>query len=141
MSTSEERERMLAQLVERLTIWNQQRQWQPAHHWIAQSPQDRWSSDSAGRDWKTTVQPVVERSAAAGGEVRLRAAASWSQVALPGPIGELISREITAHLTVGHLFDGSGFMAGLAEQVLAIGLPPDTECEDHSLTRRGVPHD
>jgi hypothetical protein len=52
------------------------------------------------------------------GPGRLDAAARWAPMAFPGPIGELISREIHAYLNFGLRFTGGGFIAAVGEQVL-----------------------
>lgn len=54
---------------------------------------------------------------------RLDAAARWAPMAFPGPIGELIAREIQVYLNFGLRFTGGGFIASVAEQVLATELP------------------
>jgi hypothetical protein len=54
---------------------------------------------------------------------RLDTAARWAQAAFPGPIGELIEREISVYLSFGFRFDGSGLISRLADQVLARKLP------------------
>jgi hypothetical protein len=54
-------------------------------------------------------------------------AARRALVAYPGPVGELVSRELTAYLSFGHRFDGGSLIAGLVDQVLGTaphGRPP-----------------
>lgn len=53
---------------------------------------------------------------------RLDTAARWAREAFPGPIGELIEREISVYLSFGFRFDGSGLIFRLADQVLASNL-------------------
>jgi hypothetical protein len=58
---------------------------------------------------------------------RLDSAARRALVAYPGPVGELVSRELTAYLSFGHRFDGGSLIAGLVDQVLGTaphGRPP-----------------
>jgi hypothetical protein len=57
--------------------------------------------------------PVHEKS-------QLRAAARHARLALPGPIGELVSREITAYAEFGYRFGTDALVPRLAVQVLAM---------------------
>lgn len=56
---------------------------------------------------------------------RLDAASHYALVAFPGPVGDLIAREIRAYLSFGFRFDAGGLIARLADQVLATELPAD----------------
>jgi hypothetical protein len=60
------------------------------------------------------------------GRRRLDVAARWALLAYPGPVGELISREISVHLSFGFRFDSASLIERLADQVLAT-RPPATE--------------
>lgn len=58
---------------------------------------------------------------------RLRAAARLALDRHPGPIGELIDREIQTFLDFGHRFDdGTGLARRLAAQLLAAGPRPES---------------
>lgn len=73
--------------------------------------------------------PAERRPPARGGENRARmaVAAERALTVYPGPVGELIRREIAAYLDFGHRFDGSGLAPRLADHVLA--AHPDTRAE------------
>lgn len=49
----------------------------------------------------------------------LRAAAGHAVRVLPGPVGELIARELAAHAAFGYRFDRDGLLARVARDVLA----------------------
>ena len=56
---------------------------------------------------------------------RLRAAAAHARRALPGPLGELAARELTAHADLGYRGAGDALLPLLARQVLALpAVPP-----------------
>jgi hypothetical protein len=61
------------------------------------------------------------------GRDRLETAARLALVVFPGPVGELVSREISAYLSFGFRFDGSGLVPRLADQILA-SKPSDNPC-------------
>jgi hypothetical protein len=64
---------------------------------------------------------------------RFDAAARSAQVAFPGPIGELISREISAYLSFGFYFDAAGgLISELVDHVLATELPTELTTEPTS---------
>jgi hypothetical protein len=69
---------------------------------------------------QNSAPPVDTRNLDAG---RLDAASQWALLAYPGAIGELISREISAHVGFGFRFDSSGLINRLANQVLDTPLP------------------
>jgi hypothetical protein len=56
---------------------------------------------------------------------RLRAAAAHARRALPGPLGELAARELTAHAELGYRGAADALLPLLARQVLALpAVPP-----------------
>lgn len=58
---------------------------------------------------------------------RLRAAAHHAKRAYPGPIGELLARELTAYADFGYRFAAGGLFVRLADDVLgATHLPAET---------------
>jgi hypothetical protein len=69
----------------------------------------------------------------------LDAAARWALVAYPGAVGELISREILAHLSFGFRFDSGGLIDRLADQVLTTSLPGTSRPEPRCAPSRSVP--
>ena len=60
------------------------------------------------------------------GLIPLLTAADRAQVLYPGPVGELIHREIRAYLEIGHRFGGNTLISRLAAQLLAT---PDAGCD------------
>lgn len=112
------------------------------HHYHADR-EDRWSSWSAaaavnpfmarwarpdsdsdsvvGTDLPGTaaVDPAGDRPAVDDGLAPLLTAAERAHVLYPGPVGELIHREIHAYLEIGHRFGGNTLVSRLAEQLLA----------------------
>lgn len=50
---------------------------------------------------------------------RLRAAAAHARRALPGPLGELVHRELTAYAEFGHRMTADALIPRLAADVLA----------------------
>ena len=55
---------------------------------------------------------------------RVAAAVGAAGARYPGPVGELIRRELRAFVEVGHRFDGSGLVPRLIEELLAVEDPP-----------------
>lgn len=55
-------------------------------------------------------------------QVRFRAAARDARRLLPGPVGELVHRELTAYAEFGYRFGDDGLIERLAAAVLA--MPP-----------------
>ena len=53
---------------------------------------------------------------------RLRAAALHARRVYPGPLGELVSRELTAYADFGYRLSNDGLMSRLATAVLATRL-------------------
>jgi hypothetical protein len=51
---------------------------------------------------------------------QLRAAARHAMRVFPGPVGELLARELDAHADFGYRFGGSGLLQGVAREVLAM---------------------
>lgn len=51
---------------------------------------------------------------------RYRAAAHHARHVLPGPLGELVSRELAAFADFGHRFTRDGLIADVAVEVLAM---------------------
>lgn len=49
----------------------------------------------------------------------LRAAAGHAVRVLPGPIGELVARELSAHAAFGYRFERDGLLARVARDILA----------------------
>lgn len=64
--------------------------------------------------------------------VPLLTAADRAQVLFPGPVGELIHREIHAYLEIGHRFGGNTLISRLAEQLLAT---PDRPADPVAVPR------
>ena len=52
---------------------------------------------------------------------RFRAAAGQARRLYPGPLGELVHRELTAYAEFGYWFDRNGLLARLAAELLATG--------------------
>lgn len=63
-------------------------------------------------DGDAPAMPMHERS-------RYRAAAGHARRLYPGPLGELVFRELTAYAEFGHRFSGDGLIPRLAATVLA----------------------
>ncbi|WP_240157439.1 hypothetical protein [Pseudonocardia broussonetiae] len=55
---------------------------------------------------------------------RLRAAAHHARRAYPGPIGELLARELTAHAEFGYRFAADHLLTRLVAEVLRTPLAP-----------------
>jgi hypothetical protein len=55
---------------------------------------------------------------------RLRAAALHARRVYPGPLGELVSRELSAYADFGYRLSNDGLIPRLATAVLAIRLQP-----------------
>lgn len=51
---------------------------------------------------------------------QLRAAARHAARAFPGPVGELLARELCAHADFGYRFDNSGLLRSVAREVLTM---------------------
>jgi hypothetical protein len=88
-------------------------------------------------DETNTVRPPTPATSTgtSRGRSHLDAAARWALLVFPGPIGELISREINVHLNFGFRFDGGGFIDHLASRVLATELPADPTLTASNLKR------
>jgi hypothetical protein len=56
---------------------------------------------------------------------RMRAAALHARRVLPGLLGELVHRELTAYAEFGHRFTADALIPRLATEVLAIRSPAD----------------
>jgi hypothetical protein len=52
--------------------------------------------------------------------MRYRTAALRARRAYPGPIGELMSRELNAYADFGHRFSSDALIPRLAEEILAV---------------------
>ena len=128
MTESDDRQAVLARFVEQ---WCRSAQWHYAwQSWQSWQPPSTQRRDTApGPD-----HTGAGRAGAAVGTVgatadefidrgRLGAAARRALELFPGPIGELISREIQAYLGFGFRFDRDGLIARLAERVLTTELP------------------
>lgn len=60
-------------------------------------------------------------SAAGGNDLAaVRRATAAARRVLPDAVGELLSRELAAHLRFGHRFDTSGLAERVAQQILAM---------------------
>lgn len=57
----------------------------------------------------------------------LRAAALHARRVLPGPLGELVQRELTAYAEFGHRFAADALITRLATEILAIRTPTDVD--------------
>ena len=62
---------------------------------------------------------------------RVRAAARHARRVLPGPVGELVARELTANVEFGYRFRTDALIPRLVTQVLAMQVPeaPDGSSE------------
>jgi hypothetical protein len=58
---------------------------------------------------------------------RLRYAAARALRTHPGPIGELLHRELLAWQDFGHRFGAGRLTSAVADQILAAPLPPDAQ--------------
>jgi hypothetical protein len=56
---------------------------------------------------------------------RLRAAALHARRVLPGPLGELVHRELTAYAEFGYRFAADALVPRLADEILALRTPAD----------------
>lgn len=54
---------------------------------------------------------------------RLRAAAHHATRLHPGPVGELLERELLAHAEFGHRFDDAALICRLAGEILRTAVP------------------
>lgn len=54
---------------------------------------------------------------------RLRAAAHHARRVLPGPLGELVARELTAYAEFGYRFAADALIPRLVTEILAIRSP------------------
>lgn len=54
---------------------------------------------------------------------RIRAAALHARRTLPGPVGELVHRELTAYAEFGYRFAGDALIPRLATEILAVATP------------------
>ena len=71
-------------------------------------------------EWRTTA-PVLHPLPAVGDQdrVRMEIAARYALDSHPGPVGELIHRELQAFLEFGYRFDdGTGLVARLVEYMM-----------------------
>ncbi|MBP2368578.1 hypothetical protein [Pseudonocardia parietis] len=60
-----------------------------------------------------------------------RAAAGHARRVIPGPVGELVHRELRAYAEFGHRFGDDALIQRLAAEVLAI-RPDDPQAEAHT---------
>ena len=60
----------------------------------------------------------------------LEAAAVHAERLYPGPVGELIARELRAHAEFGYRFGGSGLATRVARALLAVPVGP-AQPQDH----------
>jgi hypothetical protein len=125
MRAANNREVLLARFAEQ---WSRGVQWHYA--WTSwqqpAAPHHGVPSARTTQEWNVQAEPIPPRSDAID-RSRLDTAARWALVAFPGPIGELISREISAYLSFGFYFVDGGFIARLADHVLASELPTDPD--------------
>jgi hypothetical protein len=127
MSADSDREAMIARFVEHWSRTaqghNSWRTWQPVSaprrtvtNTGVEAPPRKPLTVHQMAQPRTTRDENVDRG-------RLDTAARWARAAFPGPIGELIEREISVYLCFGFRFEGSGLISRLADQVLASKLP------------------
>lgn len=57
-------------------------------------------------------------------KMRLRAAAWRATRVFPGPVGEVLSRELLAWEEFGYRFGGTGLIGPLADTILKSPIPP-----------------
>jgi hypothetical protein len=74
-----------------------------------------WAGAAGGAPVRCPYDDPLRRVAAAIGAAGTR---------YPGPVGELIRRELRAFVEVGHRFDGSGLVPRLIDDLLAVEDPP-----------------
>lgn len=128
MSTDDDRAEMIARFVEhwrraarRQEAW---RSWQPTVPARAAAPgtteREPSSSVPVGRDTGPVASGVEPTDRG-----RLDVAARWARLAYPGPIGELIEREISVHVSFGFRFEKGDLISRLADEVLASTLPDE----------------
>lgn len=73
----------------------------------------------------TAPQPGNIRALTFRETSRLRAAALHARRTLPGPLGELVARELRAYADFGYRFSTDALLPRLANQVLATLSPAD----------------
>jgi hypothetical protein len=103
-------------------------------NWCRVTRRDQAQSRSRGAGLPSTRRAESSETPDAIAPGRLDAAARWAPMAFPGPVGELIAREIDAYLSFGLRFGGGGFIASVAEQVLTTGLPAGADSKGAVLT-------
>lgn len=138
MRANNDREVLLARFAEQ---WSRGVQWHYAWTSWQQPAAPHHGVPSAGtmREPNPQTKPTPPRADAID-RSRLDTAARWALVAFPSPIGELISREISAYLSFGFYFVDGGFISRLADHVLASELPTDpdaTSITSSTATRSG----
>jgi len=69
--------------------------------------------------------PPLDRDASADhdGRIRLRTAAARARRVYPGPIGQLISREISNWEEYGYRLGGRGLIGAIVDQVMRTPVP------------------
>jgi hypothetical protein len=67
-------------------------------------------------------------------KIRYRAAALQARRLYPGPLGELVNRELSAYAEFGHRFSSDTLVPNLATAILAVHTDPSDE-----LRRLGDP--
>jgi hypothetical protein len=83
---------------------------------------------SACFDAAATAEPLQRHECS-----RLRAAAAHARRVYPGPVGEVLARELVAYADFGYRGGDDALIPRLARQVLAIPSPPVTR-GDAALT-------
>ncbi|MGQ0573424.1 MAG: hypothetical protein ACT4RN_04365 [Pseudonocardia sp.] len=73
--------------------------------------------------WQQYVwsRPDRERRTSPADDLRLTRAAERARSRYPGPVGELLRREILAHRDFGYVLDGSGLIPQVVSELLAEG--------------------
>jgi hypothetical protein len=72
-----------------------------------------------------SIEPLAHHEAS-----RLRAAAHHARRVYPGPLGELVSRELTAYADFGHRLAADGLATRLARHVLTLTACPPAQAGD-----------
>lgn len=99
---------------------------QMAHH----PAPSRWPEVATGSKTDRTAEPVAAsltgswpRLVDDDGTTPLLLAAERARVLYPGPLGELIHRELRAYLEIGHRFGGDSVITALVEELLTTTAP------------------
>jgi hypothetical protein len=58
---------------------------------------------------------------------RIRAAALHARRVIPGPLGDLVHRELTAYAEFGYRFAADALIPRLATEILAVRTPDDAD--------------